>query len=93
MSPSIWHWSLMSVGGYFKYILVYSSLDIGVPKKKSFRSQDINLAPWRASKIVLLNSIFDSKMDSTDDDASSVYSSLYPPNVNLTLYGSDFSGR
>ena len=60
----------MSGGKYFECILMYYTLDIGVSKKKNFRSQDINLAPLRASEIVLLNSSFESKRDAADDDAS-----------------------
>ena len=83
----------MSVGKYFECILIYYALGIGFSKKKYFRSQDINLSPRRASEIVLLNSNSDSQRDASGDDASSGYSSLSPPTVNLTLYGSDFSGR
>ena len=72
---------------------MYSALDIGVSKKKYFRSQEIHLAPLRASEMVLLNSSFDSKRDDAGDDTSSGYSSLLQPTVNLTMYGSDFSGR
>ena len=69
-SPSILYHSLMSAGKYFDCILIYSALDIGVSKKKYFRSQDINLAPLRASEMVLLNSSFDSKRDAAGDDSS-----------------------
>ena len=72
---------------------MYYALDIGVSKKKSFRSQDINLAPLRVSEMVLLNSSFYSKRDDAGDDASPGYSSLSPPTVILMLYGYDFSGR
>ena len=70
-----------------------SALDIGVSRKNNFRSQDINLAPLRASEIVLLNSSFYSKRDASGDDASSRYSIMSPPTVSLILYGSGFSGR
>ena len=82
----------MSGGKYFECILIYSALDIGVSKNKYFRSQEINIEPHHASKIVLLTIIFDSKRDAAGDDAPSEYSSLSPPTVSLTLYGSDFSG-
>ena len=72
---------------------MYSALGIAFSKKKSFRSQDINLAPVRTSEMVLLNSSFDSTRDADGDDVSSGYSSISSPTVNLTLYGSDFSGR
>ena len=72
---------------------MYYTLDIGVSKKKYFRSQDINLAHLRASDIVLLNNNFESNRDAAGDDASSGYSSLSPPTVSLTLYGSSFCGR
>ena len=72
---------------------MYSALDMGVSKKKYLRSQVINLVPLHASEMVLLNSSFDFKRDSAGDDASSGYSSMLPPTVNLTRYGFDFSGR
>ena len=72
---------------------MYSALDMEVSKKKSFRSQDINIAPLRVSEMVILNSGFYSKKDAAGDGASSGYSSLLPPTVNLNQYGSDFSGR
>ena len=68
-------------------------LTLGFPKNKYFWSQDINLAPLRASEIVLLNSSFYSKRYSSGDDASSGYSILSPPIVSLTMYVSGFSGR
>ena len=71
---------------------MYSALDIGGFQETYFRSQDINLAPLCASEIVLLNISFDSERDAAADDAPSGYSSLSPPTVNLTLYGSGFSG-
>ena len=92
MRPSILHRFLMSGGKYFECIFMYSALDMGFPRK-SFSSQDINLAPLRASEMVLLNSSFDPKRDASGDNASSGYSSLSPPTFNLTLYGYDFSGR
>ena len=49
---------------------MYSDLDMGVSKKKYFRSQDINLAPLRASEMVHSNISFDSKRDAAVDDAS-----------------------
>ena len=52
---------------------MYSDLDIEVSRKKYFRSQDINIAPLREYKSVLLNGSFDSKRDSAGDDASSGY--------------------
>ena len=82
----------MSVGKYFECIIVYSDLEIIVSKKKIFRSQDRNLAPRRASEIMLLNSSFYSKRDADGDDASSGCSILFPPTVNLTLYGPYFIG-
>ena len=93
MSPSIWYWSLISGEKYYECILLYSVLDSVVSKKQYFSSQDINLAPLRASEILLFNISFDSKIDAASDDASSGYSSLSPPTVSLTLYGSSFSGR
>ena len=92
MSPSICYWYLMSGGKYFEFILIYFVLDIGVSKKKCFRSQDINLPPLRASEIVLLNKSFESIRDDAGDDTSLGYSSLSSPTVSLTLYGFDFSG-
>ena len=83
----------MSGEKYFECILIYSALDIGVSRKKTFRSQDINIAPCRASEIVPLKSSSDPKRDASEDDTSSGYSSLSPPTVSLTLYGSDFSER
>ena len=92
MSPSIWYWSLIYVGNCFECILIYSALDIVFSKKKYFRSQDINIAPRRASEIVLFKSSFYSKRDASGDDSSSGYSILSPLTINLTLYGSGFSG-
>ena len=43
--------------------------------------------------MVPINIIFYFKRDADGDDAPSGYSIISPPNVNLTLYGSDFSGR
>ena len=83
----------MSGGEYFECILIYSSLDIEFYKKYYFWSQDINLAGRRASEILLLQIIFDSKRDAAGNDALSEYYSLCPPTVSMTLYGSDFSGR
>ena len=93
MSPPILYQSLISGGKYFECIPMYSALDIWFSKKKYFSSQDINIAPLRASAMVLLISSFYSKRDAAGDDATSGYSSLSPPNVNLNLYGSDFSGQ
>ena len=62
-------------------------------QEKYFISQGINLAPRRASEIVILKSSFYSKRDAAGDDASSGYSNLSPPTVNLTMNVSDFSGR
>ena len=62
-----------------------------LPPPWFFRSQDINLAPHRASEIVLIKTIFDSKRDAAGDDTSSGYSSFTPTTVSLTLNGSDFS--
>ena len=59
----------MSVGGYFECILIYYALEIRVSKKKYFISQDINIAPRRVSKTMLLNSSFDYKRDASDLDA------------------------
>ena len=42
---------------------------------------------------MLLNISFDSKRDAAGDDVLSGYSSLSPPTLNLTLYGSGFSGQ
>ena len=72
---------------------MYSDLDMGVSKKKYFRSQDINLAPLHASEMVILNRSSDYKRYAARDDASSGYFSLSPSNVNLTWYGSGFWGR
>ena len=83
----------MSVGRYFEFILIYYALGIGVSKKRSFQSQDINFSPWRAYEIVLLNISFDSKGDAAGDAAPSGYSSMSPTTVNMNLYGFDFSGR
>ena len=83
----------MSGEKYFECILIYSALDIEVSKNQYFRSQEINIEPHHASKIVLLTIIFDSKRDAAGDDAPSEYSSLSPPTVSLTLYGSDFRRR
>ena len=66
---------------------------MGVSKKISFRSHDKNLAALCASDSVLLNNSFDSKRDSAGDAASSVYSSLSLPTVDLNLKDSDFSVR
>ena len=55
--------------------------------------KDINLAPMRASEMVLLNSGFYCKRDAAGDDASSGYSSLSPPTVKLNIYGSYFSRK
>ena len=93
MIPSIWYSALMYGEKYSECILIYSYLDIGFYKEQSFRSQDINLAPWRASEILIMNSSFYSKGGASGDNASSGYSSLSPPTANMTLYGSDFSGR
>ena len=70
---------------------MYYALDMEVSKRKYFRSQDINLAPLRASEMVILNISFDSKRNAAGDDASSGYSSILPPTVNLNRCGSDFS--
>ena len=65
---------------------------MGVSKNKYFRSHDKTLAPLFKYDIVLLNNSFDSKRDAAEDAASSGYSSLLLPTVNLTLKGYDFSG-
>ena len=93
MIPSIQYSDLTSGGKYFECIIISFDLDILVSKKKSFRSQEINLAPRRSSEIVLLKSTFYSKRDAAGYDASSVYYNLYPPIVNINLNGSDFSGH
>ena len=73
MSPSIWYRSLMSGGKHFECILIYSDLDIGVSKKKYFRSQDINLPPLHSYESVLLKISFYSITYATCDDTSSGY--------------------
>ena len=78
---------ILSVSSYTLLLI------LGFPIKRYFRSQDINIAPLSASEILILNRIFYSKRDASGDDASSGYSSLSPPTVSLTLYGSGFSGR
>ena len=83
----------MSGGEYFVWILIYSTVDIGVSNKKPFRSHDKNLAPLCASKNFPLNSVSDSKRDADVDAASSGYTNLLLPTVNLTLKGSGFSGH
>ena len=83
----------MSGGKYFEFSIIYYALDIVVPQNKSLRSHNINLVPWRAYEIVLLKSIFDSKIDAAGDDTSSSYYNMSPPTDNMTLNGSDFSGR
>ena len=83
----------MSGGKYFEWIIIYYAIDIGGSKKKSFRSLDRNIIPLCASKIVLLDSSAYSKRDASGDATSSGYSNLPSPTVNLTLNGSDFSGR
>ena len=83
----------MSGWKYFACTLMYSALEIGVSKKKSFSSQDINIAPLPTSEIVLLNRSFDSKRDAAGDDTSSGYSIMSPPTFNMNLYGYDFSWR
>ena len=60
---------------------------------KFVRSHDINLALMCESEIVLFNSTSDSKIDAAVDDAYNVYSNIFPPPVNLTLNGSNFSGK
>ena len=72
---------------------MYSAIDIGVFRIKSFSSQDINLTPLRESEIVPLDNSFYSEIDAAGDDASSGYSSISPITVSLTLYGSDFRRR
>ena len=67
-------------------------LSWGFPRKY-FRSQGINLAPLRASEMVLLNISFYFKRYTAGDDASLGYSILSPPTVNMTRYVSDFSGQ
>ena len=83
----------MSGGEYLECILIYSAPDIGVSKKKSFRSYDKNIAPLCASENVLLNSSFYFKIYAAGYDAYSGYSNLPPTTVNLTMNGSAFSGR
>ena len=83
----------MSSGEYFECIIVYSDLYIGVPKKKYFKSQGINLAPRCAYETVLLKISFYSKKYSTGDDSYSGYYNLSPSIVNLNINGSDFSWR
>ena len=82
----------MSGGKYFQCIHIYSALDIVVSKKKSFRSQEINLSPRRASEIVPLKSSFYPKGDASGNDTSYGYSSLSPPTMNIIIDGSDFIG-
>ena len=77
----------------FECILIYSDLDIGFSKGKSFRSHDINLTRRRASEILQLKSSFYSKKDAYENDAYSRYPNLSPPTVNLNLNGYDFRGR
>ena len=76
----------------FEWILIYSTLNKGVSKKKIFKSYDENLAPLCESEIVLFNSSFYTKIDAAVGDASSGYSNLSPPIVNLNLDSYDFSG-
>ena len=61
--------------------------------RKNFRSQGINIVPWRASEIVLLKRNFDSKIDADGDDAFSGHFNQSLPTFNLNLNGSDFSER
>ena len=82
----------MSGGKYFEWILRSSDLNIGVSKKKYFLSNDRNLAPLCASEISLLNSVFGYNKDAAGNAKLYEYFNLLPPNFNLTLNSSDFSG-
>ena len=59
----------MSGGKCFEWIIVYSTLDIRVSKKKSFVSHDRNFAPLCASDIVIFNISFYFKRDAAGDAA------------------------
>ena len=72
---------------------MYSSLFIGVARKKSFRSADTNPAPLFVSDIVLLMISFVSSMLAADDPASALYAKRSPPTVIRTRCGLDFKGQ
>ena len=60
---------------------------------KSFKSHDKNIVSLCEYETVLLNSTFISKIAAAEDATSFRYSNLSQPTVNLTMNGSDLSGR
>ena len=68
-------------------------LDIGVARKKYFRSQIMNLAPCLVSDITLLSKTFVSINDAIGAPASPSQSNIIPPVTNFILWGSDISGQ
>ena len=77
----------MMSGGKSEYFIFINLGDcIGEAKKKSFKSQLKNLAPFLASEITLLRSIFTSRSMAARDDASSEHTDQsYPLLVSLNM--------
>ena len=62
---------IMSSGNYLYGIRVYSDVSMVVYKKKSFRSQLMNRAPYFASDITLLTKSLVSNIEDAVDPVSS----------------------
>ena len=77
----------MSGGKYLIGTFMYSDSFIGEARKKSFKSQLINLAPFFASDMVMLiHNLVSTRLDA-GDPASSSYLSLSLPATKRTLRG------
>ena len=74
----------MSDEKYCQCIFIYLGSSMGVARKKSFKSQLRNLAPFFASEITLCSSIVVSRRLAVGDPTSDVYSNLFSPTTSLT---------
>ena len=84
---------LISSGKKRNGTLMNSGSCIGVWRNISFKSILLNLAPFDASEMTLLNSSLVSNMFAAGDPESESYGSLSPPTTMRTRYSSSLRGR
>ena len=78
----------MSSGKYFIGTFMYSDFSVGGARKKPFRSQLKNIAPFSASKIVLLSRMFVYIKLEVGGPVSALYGSISPSNTSCTRHAS-----
>ena len=91
LRPSL-YLCIISFRKYLNGTHIYSGSLIGIAKKWSFISKDMNLALLVVSNMVLLIKTFVSSIFKAGDPVSSTYTSLSPPTTMRILYASYLSG-